>query len=110
MILPPGCGQTTVNRSEVSLIGIGLKIAKKFWLYLDSFSCVKINVFRSFSAFRLDMHVRCDNQYKTGADGGNILGQPILFECMGICVLSPAHESEMRGYLVYLLIVKHLPH
>ena len=29
--------------------------------------------------------------------GGNILGQPILFECMDICVLSPAHESEMRG-------------
>ena len=54
------------------------------------------------------MHVRCDNQYKTGADRGNVLGQPILFECMGICDLSPAHESEMRGYLVYLLIVKYL--
>ena len=27
---------------------------------------------------------------------------------MGICVLSPAHENEMRGYLVYLLIVKYL--
>ena len=39
---------------------------------------------------------------------GNILGQPRLFECMGICVLSPAHESEMRGYLVYVLIVKYL--
>ena len=36
----------------------------------------------------------------------NILGQPMLFVCMGICVLSPAHESEMRGYLVYVLIVK----
>ena len=36
----------------------------------------------------------------------NILGQPMLFECMGICVLSPAHESEMRGYFVYVLIVK----
>ena len=41
---------------------------------------------------------------------GNILGQPMLFECMGICVLSPAHESEMRGYLVYVLIVKYLSH
>ena len=51
------------------------------------------------------MHVRCDNQYKTGADWENILGQPMLFVCMGICVLSPAHESEMRGYLVYVLIV-----
>ena len=54
------------------------------------------------------MHVRCDNQYKTGGDRGNILGQPMLFVCMGICVLSPAPESEMRGYLVYVLIVKKL--
>ena len=54
------------------------------------------------------MHVRCDNQFKTGADRETILGQPMLFECMGICVLSPAHESEMRGYLVYVLIVKKL--
>ena len=40
--------------------------------------------------------------------GENILGQPMLFECMGICVLSPAHKREMSGYPVYLLIVKHL--
>ena len=56
------------------------------------------------------MYVRCDNQYKTRVDGGAILGQPMLFECMGICVLRPAHESEMRGYLVYVLIVKYLSH
>ena len=56
------------------------------------------------------MHVRCDNQYKTGADRGTILGQPMLFECMGICVLSPANESEMKSYLLYLQIVKYLPH
>ena len=65
-----------------------------------------MKVFRLFFALRLEMHVRCDNQYKTGADGETILEQPILFECMGICVLSPAHESEMRGYLVHVLIVK----
>ena len=51
------------------------------------------------------MHVRCDNQYKTGAGKGNILGQPMLFECTGVCVLIPAHESEMRGYLVCLLLI-----
>ena len=51
------------------------------------------------------MHVRSDNQYKAGADGGNILGQSVLFECMSICVSSPAHASEMRGYL---LIAKYL--
>ena len=79
-------------------------------MYLDIFSNVKINAFRSFFAFMLEMHVRCDNQFKTGADRGNILEQPRLFECVGICVLSPAHESEMRGYLVYVLIVKYLSH
>ena len=79
-------------------------------MYLDIFSCVKMNVFRSFFAFRLEMHLRCDNQYKTGTDRENILGQPMLFECMNICVLSPAHESEIRGYLVYVLIVKTLSH
>ena len=41
---------------------------------------------------------------------GNILGQPMLFVCMGICVLSPAHESEMRGCFVYVLIAKKLSH
>ena len=56
------------------------------------------------------MHVRCDNQHKSETDRGNILGQPMLFECTGMCVLSPAHESEMRGYLVYLVIVKYLSH
>ena len=63
-------------------IKIRLKIAKKCGLYLDIFSCVKMNVCRSFFAFMLEMHVRCDNQYKTGA------------------------EREMRGYLVYVPIVK----
>ena len=63
-----------------------------------------------FFAFRLEMHVRSEDQYKTGADGENILGQPRLFECMSICVLSPAHENEMRCYFVYVLIVKYLSH
>ena len=39
---------------------------------------------------------------------GSMFGQPMLFECMSICVWSPAHESEMRGYLVYVPIVKYL--
>ena len=56
------------------------------------------------------MHVRCDNQYKIGADRGNILGQSMQFECMGICIMNPAHESEMRGYLVYVLTIKYLSH
>ena len=56
------------------------------------------------------MHVRCDNQYKSGADRGDILGQPMLFECRGICILSPMHESEMRAYLVCVLTVKYVSH
>ena len=43
------------------------------------------------------MRVRCDNQYKNGADGKNILGQPMLFECMGICVLGPVHQKCNEG-------------
>ena len=80
------------------------------WIISGYFKLCENERFRSFFAFRLDVHVRCDNQYKTGADRENILGQPMLFECMGICVSSPAHESEMRGYLVYVLIVKYLSH
>ena len=113
---PHNGAQTVTLRSDYNkevegqFITIGLKIAKKCSLYLDTFSCAEINVFHSFFALRLEMHVRGDNQYKTGADRGNILGQPRLFLCMGICVLSPAHESEMRGYLVYVLIIKYLSH
>ena len=79
-------------------------------MYLDIFSSVNMNDFRSYFTFRLEKPVRCDTQYKLGADRENILGQPRLFECMSICVLSPALESEMRGYLVYVLIVKNLFH
>ena len=57
----------------------------------------EINVFCSFYSYSLEMNARCDNQDKTEADRGNILGQPMLFECMGICVLSPACERELRG-------------
>ena len=70
----------------------------------------KSTFFARFFASRLQMHVRCDNQYKTGADRGNIFGQPRLFESMGIYVFSSAHEYKMRGYLVYVLIVKYFSH
>ena len=70
---------------------------------------MKFNVFRSFSL----SDSRCMSGAITStkrADRGNILGQLMLFECMGICVLNPAHESEMRDDLVYVLIVKYLSH
>ena len=40
--------------------------------------------------------------------GEIFLGQPVLFDCMGICALIPAHECEMKDSLFYLLIVKYL--
>ena len=53
------------------------------------------------------MHVRCDKQYRPEGDGGTILWQLMLFKCTGICVLCLVHKCEMRGYLVYLLMVKY---
>ena len=34
---------------------------------------------------------------KFGSDWRSILGHPYLIECMGICVLSMARVSELRG-------------
>ena len=45
---------------------------------------------------------------ETGSKWRIILGHPQLIECMGICVLSLAHGSELRGSDVYLNIVKTL--
>ena len=39
-------------------------------------------------------------------DGGTIWGQPVRFGCMGICVLSSAHECEIEGFPFYLLIIQ----
>ena len=77
-------------------------------MFLDIFSSGNINGFHSFLASGLQMHVRCDNQYKTGAEGGTIWEQPMLIERMDIGVLSLKPECEIRGYRVYLLIVKNL--
>ena len=34
----------------------------------------------------------------------------MLFECTGICILSSAHECEIKGSFVYLLIANYLSH
>ena len=36
-----------------------------------------------------------------GSEWQTILGHPQLIECMGICVLSLAHVSELRGSDVF---------
>ena len=41
-----------------------------------------------------------------GSECGTILGHPQLIEYIGVCVLSLAHESELRGSDVYPHIVK----
>ena len=56
---------------------------------------MKINVFRFQARDACQMRLPVQNWSRQG----NILGQPMLFECMGICVLSPAHENEMRAGL-----------
>ena len=90
-------------------IRIHLKIEKVLAVSVYFQLCVNQR-FSFVFHFRLKIHVRCDNQYKTEAHRGNVLGQPRLFECIGICILSPAHESEMRSYLAYVLTVKQLSH
>ena len=86
---------------------IRLKIAKKCCFYLNIFSCVKISVFRSFLfvlffccffvclfVFRFQARDACQMRYPV--QNWSRLEQ-MLFECMGTCVLSPVHESELRG-------------
>ena len=68
---------------------------------------MKINVFASFSISGSRCMSDAIPSTKLEKTGEIFWGQPMRFECMGICVLSPAHESEMRGSLVYLLIVKY---
>ena len=87
------------------MIRIPLKIAKKCWLYLNIFSCVN----QRFSLVFSLSDSRCMSDAITSTkleQTRNILEQLMLFECMGICDLNPSHENEMRGYLVYVLIVK----
>ena len=89
---------------------IGLKIVKSVACTWILFSFVKSTFFARFSL----SGSRCMSDTITNTNleqtGEIFLGQPMLFECMGICVLSPADESEMRGYLVYVLIIKYLSH
>ncbi len=41
-----------------------------------------------------------------GSRSRTTLGLPMLFECMGICVVSMAHESELGGFPVRVYIVE----
>jgi len=41
-----------------------------------------------------------------GSRSRTTLGLPMLFECMGICVVSMAHESELGGFPVHVYIVE----
>ena len=48
----------SITSDRVHVRKIRLKLAKKCCLYLDIFSCEKINVFRPFFAFRLKYIVK----------------------------------------------------
>ena len=101
-------------------------------LFLDSFTQVRLQEILSgsgynFSSFHLNIDKlllvlgHCDNEWfdhdfyiqdedgcqiKIGSEWQTILGHRQLIKCMGICVLSLAHGSELRGPDVYLHIVK----
>ena len=45
---------------------------------------------------------------EVGSEWRTILGHRQLIECVGICLLSLAHESELSGSDVYLQHVKKL--
>ena len=47
------------------------------------------------------------NLERGGGRSGRYFGTAMLSECVGVCLLIPAHEYEMRDPLVYLLIVKY---
>ena len=50
--------------------------------------------------------MRVLNSSEIGSEWRTILGHPQLIECIGICVVSLAHGSELRGSDVYLHTVK----
>ena len=77
-------------------------------LYLDILNFVKINVFHLQRRGACQVRKPVQNWSRRGSYFET--ADAINFECMGICVLIPAQESEMRGYHVYLLIVKYLSH
>ena len=90
---------------------IRLKIAKKCCLYLDILSCVNVDVFAHFwlsGSRRMSDATTSTKLELTGKVFWD--SRSMLFERMGICVLSTGHECEIRASLVYLLIVKYLSH
>ena len=64
--------------------------------------------FRPFFAFMLkmlsDSIISKKKIEKTGTKGGTIFGLSMLFECIGICVCSPAHEFIIRGFFFSFFI------
>ena len=62
------------------------KSTLKLQLVLQQFQLCENQWFpRVFIAPRLQMNASCDNQQKIRLEGESIFGQPMLFECMGIC-------------------------
>ena len=88
------------------VIRIRPKIEKKLSLVLDIFISAIMNHLSKTFTPRLKMDA---NELKSATNldqSGTILGHLQLTKCTGICVLSPAHRSELRGSDVYLYIVR----
>ena len=80
-------------------------------MVLDSFISVKINTFPPFFPLSgMSDVIAIVGNWSRGGGWWTIFGQPMLFECMSICVLSLVYECEMRGSLVYLVTAHYLIH
>ena len=77
-------------------------------LCLDTFSSAIMNNFTMTFTSRLKMDANCASQQWNWIRVGTILGHPQLVECMGICVLSLAHVSELRGSDVICILWKNI--
>ena len=80
-----------------------MSLALGLFFFFWSLFSMKINVFHLFLTSRFKIHLSSAITSITGAPrwtGGGVRtvwGQPMLFECMKLSVMSSAHECEMRG-------------
>ena len=73
-------------------------------MFLDIFSSAVMNDLTMTFTSRLQMDAKC--AVKLDQSGELFWNAPLQVECMGICVLSLAHGSELRDSDVYLHIMK----
>ena len=99
------CGQTTQQIDQRSCNKNSPKNSDKVLLVSGLFYLCENQCFLPDFHFQAQDACQMQLPVQNWSRQGEYLGQPMLFE---FCVLSLALECEMRGSLVYLLIVKYL--